>query len=331
LFGAQRIISLPLYPLKRRALTRFGTAGGFRRACLLICLASCGVAFAQSPLALCTQAFYRGEYAQAEELAQQELRRVPNDAATRVMLARAKLAQGKFQEAFDALQTTLAHDPKNVDALYYLSLVAKELSQREFQRLWSLAPDSSRVHQLLAEAALAADKPTEAEAEFQSALKANPRSVGVLTEFAELKRTQSKFDEAMTYYSQGAQLGPLTYEIAYGLGACYTYKQEYTAAADWLRKAVALAPDSVAARFAFGNALFHEDQFAAAIPELKAALQMEPKMKQAYFLLGRAYSRLGRQVEARAALRKLDELNRAEMPGSQKSNPQNDPPPNPRE
>lgn len=278
----------------------------------------------------CTQAFYRGEYAQAADLAERRLRRFPNDAAARVMLARADLAQGKFQEAFDALRQTLDRDSNNVDALYYLSLAAKELSQREFQRLWSLAPDSARVHQLLGEAAIARDSPTEAEAEFQNALKANPRSVEVLAEFAGLKRTQSKFDEAITYYSQGAQIGPLTYDIAYGLGACYTYKQEYSAAADWLRKAVALAPDAVAARFALGNALFHEEQFASAIPELKAALQMEPKMKQAYFLLGRAYSKLGRQEEARAALRKLDELNRAEVPSSQHSTPQNDLLPNPR-
>ncbi len=42
-------------------------------------------------------------------------------------------------------------------------------------------------------------------------------------------------------------------------------------------------------------------------------------MKQAYFLLGRAYSKLGRQDEAKAALKKLDELNRAEIPGQDKN------------
>jgi tetratricopeptide (TPR) repeat protein len=42
-------------------------------------------------------------------------------------------------------------------------------------------------------------------------------------------------------------------------------------------------------------------------------------MKQAYFQLGRAYSKLGRMDEAKAALRKLDELNRSEIPGPGRS------------
>ena len=271
-----------------------------------------------SGLTECTQTFYRGDYVQAAELAEKHLRRHPNDAPVRVILARAELAQGKFQQAFEGLQKVLASDPRNIDALYYLSLIARELSHREYERLFSLAPDSDRVHQLLGQAALAAENKSEAEEEFQKALKANPRSIEVSTELAELKRSQSKFDEAIVYYSQAEQIGPLNYEIAYGLGACYTYKQEYSRAIEWLRKAVALAPDSAAGRFALGNALFQDGRSEAAIPELNVSLQLEPRMKQAYFLLGRAYSKLGRLDEAKAALKKLDELNRAEMPGQEK-------------
>jgi len=271
-----------------------------------------------SGLTECTRTFYRGDYVQAAELAEKHLRRHPNDAPVRVILARAELAQGKFQEAFEGLQKVLASDPKNIDALYYLSLIARELSHREYERLFSLAPDSERVHQLLGQAALATENKSEAEEEFQKALKANPRSIEVSTELAELKRSQSKFDEAIVYYTQAEQIGPLNYEIAYGLGACYTYKQEYSRAIEWLRKAVALAPDSAAGRFALGNALFQDGRSEAAIPELNISLQLEPRMKQAYFLLGRAYSKLGRLDEAKAALKKLDELNRAEIPGQEK-------------
>jgi len=199
-----------------------------------------------------------------------------------------------------------------------MSLTARELSHREYERLFSIAPDSDRVHQLLGEAALAAENKIEAEEEFQKALKANPHSIEVSTELAELKRSQSKFDEAIDFYTQAEQIGPLNYEIAYGLGACYTYKQQYSQAIDWLRKAVALAPDSAAAHFALGNALFQHGDYEAAIPELNSSLRLEPRMKQAYFLLGRADSKLGRQEEARAALRKLNELNRAEVPGQEK-------------
>ena len=116
---------------------------------VMICLEAHG----QTPaLTECTQTFYRGDYARAAELAEKHLRQHPGDAPVRMVLARADLAQGKFQRAFEGLQKVLASDPKNIDALYYLSILARELSHREYERLFSLAPDSDRVHQLLGEA-----------------------------------------------------------------------------------------------------------------------------------------------------------------------------------
>jgi cytochrome c-type biogenesis protein CcmH/NrfG len=252
------------------------------------------------------------------QVAEKHLRSQPRDAPVRVILARAELAHGELARASAELRQALASDPHNIDALYYLSLAARELSQREYQRLFALAPDSGRVHQLLAEGALASENPSEAEAEFQNALRANPRSIEVMTELAELKRRQSKFDEAIAYYRQAEQVGGANYDIAYGLGACYTYQQDYARAVTWLRQAVVFAPDSGAARFALGNALFQSGQLAAAIPELTASLRFEPGLKQAYFLLGRAYSKLGRQDEAKVAFEKLDQLNRSEVPGQKK-------------
>ncbi|HEV2668960.1 MAG TPA: tetratricopeptide repeat protein [Blastocatellia bacterium] len=294
--------------------------------CLLLLTGACAECFAQATTTTpampeSARALYQGDPRRAAELAEKRLRQYSNDATERVILARAELAQGNFQRAYQELQTALASDPRNIDALYYLAIVAKALSQQEHQRLYALAPDSARVHMLMAEAALAQENPTEAEAEFQAALKASPGSIEVLTALGELKRSQSKFDEAIAHYAQAEGIGPLNYRIAYGLGACYTYKQESARAVEYLRKAAAFAPDSAAGRFALGNALYQYGQTEAAIPELKAALKLEPQLKQAYFLLGRAYQKLGRQAEAKAEFSKLDELNRNEAASQGKTRP----------
>ena len=139
-----------------------------------------------------------------------------------------------------------------------------------------------------------------------------------MTELGDLKRSQSKFDEAINYYTQAQQFGPLKFETAYGLAACYISKQEYPPAVEWSQKAVALAPDSAAGRFVLGNALFQNGQFEKAIPELKASLQMDPGMTRAYFFLGLAYSKLDRPEESKRPSKKLDEFNR---PEAQKSEP----------
>jgi tetratricopeptide (TPR) repeat protein len=262
----------------------------------------------------CTRALYRGEYEHAAQLAGRYLSRFPKNVGIRVLLARAELAQGKSNTALQDLQLALATDPHNIDALYYLSFTARALLDQEYQRLYSIAPNSGRVHQVLAEAALQAQNSTLAEAEFLKALAADSHLAEVNTEMAELKRSQSKFDEAIAYYTKAAENGPVNYDIAYGLGACYTYQQNYIKAIEWLRNAVAMSPDSVAGHFALGNALFQGGALEDSIPELKTTLHLEPRMKQAYFLLGRAYTKLGRKEEAAAAFKKLDALNGSEVP-----------------
>src|SRR5437016_13754830 len=114
-------------------------------------------AYGQSSLNECTRAFYRGDYALAVQLAEKHLHKYPKDVPVRVVLARAELAQGKHLQAFEELRRALESDPRSIDALYYLSIVSRELSQSAYQRLFSVAPDSFRVHKLLAEAALSAN------------------------------------------------------------------------------------------------------------------------------------------------------------------------------
>jgi Flp pilus assembly protein TadD len=93
--------------------------------------------FAQSPtLAEATRALYQGEPQRAAELAEKHLGKYPKDTAVRVILARAELAQGKFQRAYQELQKVLALEPGNIDALYYMAIVSRVLSLHWFSTLY---------------------------------------------------------------------------------------------------------------------------------------------------------------------------------------------------
>jgi len=277
---------------------------------LALLLAAAPSGLAQSPVAESLRALYRGDYQLAAGLAARHLKARPHDARARVVLARAVLAQGKFDEAFAELRRAVADDPADVDALYYLGMVSGVLSQIEHQQLFAMAPNSGRVHQLLAELALAQDKKTEAVAEYQAALAADPRSAELLIALAELHRQQSQLDEAVALYARAETVAAPSFETAYGLGACFAIKQEHQTAVGHFRRALAFEPDSAAARFALGNSLFSLGSLDAAVVELRSAATLEPKMHRAYFLLGRAYQRLGRKEEAAAAFKVVDQLSR---------------------
>jgi protein O-GlcNAc transferase len=259
-----------------------------------------------------TRALYRGNYAEAHTLASKYLNAHPEAVAARILLARAEIAEGKYESAYEALRKALDSEPTNIDALYYLERVCTILSQIEFQRLIETAPDSFRSHQLTAESYLAQHNEGEAEKEYRSALKANPDSVEILDALGELKRSEFRFDEALDYYGRAAKLAPGDYTSAYGSGACQLFKQNPQRALESFRRAVAIDPSSAAAHLALGDALLRTNQAAAASAELKAAIALLPGMRQAYALLARAYQKLDQTREAEQALEEEQKLAREE-------------------
>jgi len=259
-----------------------------------------------------TRALYRGNPIAARALARKYIKAHPGASAALLLLARAEMAQGKHLSAYQELWKVLRANPKNIDALYFLGQVCMRLSQTEYERLYALAPDSARVHQLLAESYRAQHNRTKAEEEYLAALRADPESVEVLNALGELKRSQFLFGEAVSYYAQVAQIEPRNYDSAYGLGVCYLYQEDIPRAVEQFRRALALDADSAPARLALGDALLRAGQVSEAVTELRAAVALQPDMRQAYTLLARAYRRLGQLQEAEEARKKSDELTQKE-------------------
>jgi tetratricopeptide (TPR) repeat protein len=278
----------------------------------LLCFAFTCVA-QTSALRESERALLQGDAARAERLVARWLTTHPQDASAQVLLARAVLAQGKFQAAYQHLRHALMLDPNNIDALYYLGMVATALTQMEYQQLFALAPNSERVHQLQAESLHAQEKLTEAEAEYNAALEANPLSVEVLVALGDLKRSQSHFKQAAAYYTRALELAPNDYDALYGLGACLAYQQDHGQAATYFRRALIVEPKAVDAQFALGSSLFQLKKYNEAETELQIVVRQEPKLRQAYFLLGQIYQRSGRQEEARAAFTKFEQLAQEEL------------------
>src|SRR5260370_41659748 len=76
-----------------------------------------------------------------------------------------------------------------------------------------------------------------------------------------LKRSQSKFEEAIEYYAQAEHLGSLTFYVAYGLSTCYTFKQDHAKAILYFRKAATLDRASPPGHFVLCNAFFQNGPF----------------------------------------------------------------------
>jgi len=254
------------------------------------------------------RAFDRGDYPQAAALARQRLRALPRDTAARLVLGRAEAALGRFESAYQTCRSLLALQPRNTDALYYLSILGGVLAQAEYDRLFAQSPDSSRAHQLRGDLHVAQEHPVEAETEYKAALAGAPAPLDVLVALGDLTRRQSRFEDALGYYARAAEIAPRDYDVLYGTGVCRSYRQEYAPAIQSFREALRVDPASAPAHLALGHALLQSGQAAAAVPELEAAAKLEPRMLQAQYLLGRAYRLLGRTQDAEAVFARVQKL-----------------------
>ena len=263
-------------------------------------------------------ALYAGDPDRTLQLAKAFLQQHPKDVEGSVLAARAHIARDEYRAAYDLLRQALAADPRSVDALYYLGIVTSQMAIGELDRLYRLAPDSARVHQLMAESLKLQDKLAEAAAEYELALRASPNLLEALIGLGEIRREESKCDVAAAVYQRAQAVRP-TYDAAYGLGVCFAALNQHPRAVDEFRDALKRDPRSAVAHFALGSSLLHMDDAAAAVRELERAVALEPQMRQGYYLLGRAYAALGLRAQSQQAFTKAEELAEVESSRDRKA------------
>ena len=194
-------------------------------------------------------AFYRGDLAEAQRLADERIQLDPRDSRAQVLLSRVLLKKKSAQRAFQELREAIIMDPSNVDALYYMLLLTTNFAQTE---VTYLRKRSGRIHHLLAEFLVAQDRLQEAEKEYTAALEANPASAEVLVSLADLRRLQSRFEEARADYARALKIEPSNYKALYGLGLLHSREGDHEQAVKYLRQAVHLFPAWGEARAALG-------------------------------------------------------------------------------
>jgi tetratricopeptide (TPR) repeat protein len=257
------------------------------------------------------KALYSGDPDRALQLSSDYLKVHTTDVGAMVLAARAQIARDNYDAAYDLLRKALTVDGRNPDVLYFLGIVSGELATRAFDRLGKMAPDSARVHQLLAQSLRLQDKPVEAAAEYELALKANPDLLEVLLEFAELRREESNCDDAKALYERAERVRS-TYDGAFGLGVCLARQFDHAQAVEQFRLALKLDPQSASAYFELGSSLLRLEDAAGAVKALEEAVRLEPRMRQAYYVLGRAYQAMGQDARAQQAFARADAIARTE-------------------
>lgn len=253
------------------------------------------------------RALSAGDHEAALRLAARHLKADPGSVAARLVIARVHIARDDYERAYEELRSAQRTEPGHVDVLYHLGLVAGRLAVAELERLARIAPDSARMHQVVAESLEAQGKQHEAALAFEEALARQPDLFDALIGLARLRRTALRCEEAIALYERAERVRA-TYDGAYGLGVCLQYEQDDEQALAQFQTAIRRNPQSALAWQGLGISQMKLGRTEEAIAHLLKAIELQPTMDEAYYTLGQAYRRAGDLERAKVAFDRAQQL-----------------------
>jgi tetratricopeptide (TPR) repeat protein len=210
----------------------------------------------------------QGHYTSCEAILKQRESYLPASALD--LLAQCSYYAEDFRSTLDASQSILRLDSRSGAALYWQAKSSEELSTEALARASSLAPESPRVHLLLAQLYRETQQLASAEREYATVLAIEPNNAAAHLGLANVDDLEFRFDRAK------AQLGSV-------------FRSD---------------PGNLEASFLMGKILTEAHQYAEAIPYLRTSLHGQPLLApEAHSLLARCYSTQGRVLDAIGELR----------------------------
>jgi tetratricopeptide (TPR) repeat protein len=203
-------------------------------------------------------------------------------------------------EAIRMLNREFPHDP---EVLYITTHAYSDLSTQASLELARTAPNSYQAHEMNAEALELQGKWDAAAREYQEILKQFPTVPGIHYRMARLYLSKpdeaDASEKARKELQKELELDPQNAGAEYLLGELARETAQWNEAIDHLSRATKLDPSFADAYLRLGMSCIPAGKFAEAIPALETYVKMQPTNPAGHYHLGLAYSRVGRDEDAK--------------------------------
>lgn len=221
---------------------------------------------------------------------------------------------GDLDKAVEIVDTLERANPMNVDVLYTVYRIHADLANRARDALALVAPDSSRMHEIMAQHLVNEGDVSAAIAQYRKALAIDPRLGGIHYELGEAILKDSTSDTALRQAEEQFRAAlaenPGDAGAEYRLGSVCAQRRDFKSAMQHYARALALRPDYVYAQIGMGEALMEMDQSQKALEHLLAASRLDSLNPTVHYRLASIYRKLGREPDASSefeAFKKLRE------------------------
>jgi tetratricopeptide (TPR) repeat protein len=194
--------------------------------------------------------------------------------------------------------------PTNVDVLYASYRIYSDLAGESMLSLSMVAPDSARMHQVMAHE-MARQGDTEAAIRnYREALRLGPQLPGLHFELAEALHASSspaEKQEAEVEYKAALAVNPFDEESERRLGEIAAERGEQKEAYEYYSRALQLQPNDPEANIDLAK-LVSTNQPEKAEALLQRAIQLDPTIAVAHYRLSLLYRNAGRTADAQKEL-----------------------------
>ena len=202
-------------------------------------------------------------------------------------------------------------EPTDVNILYTAHRIYSDLSDEAMLSLTMLAPDSARMHQLMAHELARQAKDDAAIQNYRIALKIDPQRTDVHYELAEMLNTQSSSAaqaEAEKEYKAALAGNPFDEKSECRLGDISIRRSDLKDAMPYYSRALEMQPNDPDANLGMAKVLMAMHQPQKAEPYLERAVQSEPFNPATHYRLGVLYRELGRTDDSHRELAEFEKL-----------------------
>ena len=244
----------------------------------------------------------------------------PKDASAWMWQGVIELAMDRPEEAAVALDKAASLAPDNVDILYHRGQAHLLVSKNSYGQMFKADPKSWRVHQVLAQANAEADRPVDAIAEYQAAIKLAPTQLGLHEELGSEYRNAGKPVEAEASFQRELEIDPFNVLARYKLGVLAIERGDGARAKELIEAALKEKAGLRHSDYNLGRAemLLGQDESALKHFQTASSAEADPEvLQQAWFQLGIVLRRLHRMTEAQQAIATFQRLKNEQAEKSQ--------------
>jgi protein O-GlcNAc transferase len=215
---------------------------------------------------------------------------------------------GRLAEAEALYRQILTHDPRHVDALHLLGLVAHQGGAHEaaielIGQAIRLRGDQPVFHSNLGEVYRALGRDAEAMQCFQQALRLNPSFADAHNNLGNVLLNLGQLTEAEAAFHEAIRLRPGFAPPYNNLGLVEQRRRNLDGAIPWYRQALQVNPRYTLALCNLGAALAQQGDTQQAIDCYQRAVALEPNNSEMHLRLGAAYQGQAKLVQAAASYR----------------------------